>query len=275
MKPNVLLHSIALIILSSAIHAQLPGELMFDKDGRPFSIPPFHDYNLKLEPSVGVAFTKADDQKPSPFIANQGVASSASLANLPINLHVLSSAYAPFFNPYMPMMARVSPTALDFSETEVMMLGDNMALLTYGRKSTWPLFGGQADLTTQLAWQHNNLTIAGGIFAGNYYTPLNLSPELMGGVALDARYQFSDKVAMRGWGRYTLYSGDGAMNPWVQQGAFFNHSSLGGALEYMFNENFGMGGGVEYRFNYFKGRLEPHPVVYPIFKSGHFSIGVR
>ncbi|MDR2495605.1 MAG: hypothetical protein LBD21_00535 [Tannerellaceae bacterium] len=275
MKQNVQLLCITFMLFASAVQAQLSGDIMFDKDGRPFTIPRFHDYNLNLQPSATEPLLNADRRASVLPAAYESFSSPEALADLPLNVHVLSTAYAPFYNPYTPMMRRVSPFALDFSEARAMPLGDNMALITYGRKATLPLFGGQTDISTQLAWQHNNLTIAGGIFAGNYYTPLNPSPALMGGINLNARYQFAEKMALRGWGQYSLYGDNGAMNPWVQHGAVFNHTSLGGALEYMFNENFGLGGGVEYRFNYFKGRLEPHPVVYPIFKNGHFSIGVR
>jgi hypothetical protein len=120
------------------------------------------------------------------------------------------------------------------------------------------------------------LTIGGGIFAGRFAIVPNISSvESMAGASLRMRYELSDRLALRGWGDYTIYSGKQEMNPYLFLNPYYQQTHFGGAVEYMFNENFGVGGGVDYQFNYRKGRLEPRPIYYPIIKTGGVKIGVH
>jgi hypothetical protein len=275
MKVHTIICITLLTVLSCSLKAQQQFNVMFDKDGKAFIIPSSRKYTIEAsEPLSSSCADYKSNPPPQPFIDGSN-AQQSQLASLPSNINVLSSAYAPFFNPYTQMFARVSPFALDFNETNAVMIYDNLAAIIQGRKTTWPLLSGQTDISSSIVWRNNRLTVAGGVFAGNYYTPLNLSPALMGGISLDARYEMSDKFALRGWGQYAVHGANGANNPWIYNNAWMNHTGAGGAIEYMVNDNFGIGGGVEYRFNPMKGKLEPHPVVYPVFKHGSFSIGVR
>ena len=59
-----------------------------------------------------------------------------------MDMQVLSAAYRPFFNPFTPMLRRVSPMALDFQEASFTPISETTGLLTVGEQFTWPGVGG-------------------------------------------------------------------------------------------------------------------------------------
>ncbi|MDR0537308.1 MAG: hypothetical protein LBH04_04575 [Tannerellaceae bacterium] len=264
-----------IFLITGAINlcAQQDFTVFFDRSGKAIAIPKANKYDFNIpEYSLG-KYAKLE----SSSVIDSGAGDDAlnPVATLPVNVQILSSAYRPYFNPFMPLMKKSLPTAFDFREISVMQLNEKIALVTVGERETWPFLAGQTSFDAMLAWQHERLSIAGGAFISKFYTPFNLSPALSGGVNLDLKYELGNRVALRGWGKYTLYEGNERMNPYLYSLPIYNYSGVGAAVEYMFSESFGMGGGVEYQFNYHKGRMEPRPVIYPVFKIGKVSIGVR
>ena len=55
---------------------------------------------------------------------------------------------------------------------------------------------------------------------------------------------------------------------------FFYHTQVGGAMEFKITDNFWMGAGVNYEYNPVRRKMEPQFLVYPVFKSGRFKIGM-
>ncbi|GHV51145.1 hypothetical protein FACS1894181_12600 [Bacteroidia bacterium] len=273
MKKYLIVTGILLAVLGMT--AQQEYYFTLGKDGKAIAIPKFKKFDFNI-PEYAYKLHLPANSKQVDWRATELSGSwEPSLGELPADVQVLSAAYRPFFNPFTPMMMRVSPFALDFSEVSILEVNEKLALVTTGRHTTWPLLGRQTDIRSMLFWQHQRLTIGGGLFVGRYTTPFSLAPESMGGANLMMRFELTDKFALRAWGDYTMYSKDPKRNPYVSDSPLYNYTGFGGALEYMFNENFGVGGGVDYQFNYRKGRLEPRPVLYPIFKSGGVRIGVH
>ena len=55
---------------------------------------------------------------------------------------------------------------------------------------------------------------------------------------------------------------------------FFYHTQIGVAMEFKITDNFWMGAGVNYEYNPVRRKMEPQFLVYPVFKSGRFKIGM-
>ncbi len=125
-------------------------------------------------------------------------------------------------------------------------------------------------ISSGMAWQSGKWTVTGSGFAGHFYTPFNLSPAYLTGANATVRYEINDRLATRVWGQYAYYFNGEKYNPHLQMNPFFNHTSVGGAMEYKFNDNFGVGMGIDYRHNPRNGKLEPQYLFYPVFntKSG-------
>jgi hypothetical protein len=193
---------------------------------------------------------------------------------LPMNQVILSGAYRPFYNPFTPMLRRLSPYAFDFNEASVVPMGDHLSLLTIGRRDTWPLLGGVNDLNARLVWRNKRLTISGGIVGGAYFTPMDPSSHLMFGTSLHLRYDLNERLAFNAWGQYNYYSPAMRKDFYLSYSPFYETSGFGASLEYMLNDHVGLGGGVESRFNYLRGRMEYRPIVYPIFKIGKVKMHV-
>ncbi|KEJ85067.1 hypothetical protein HMPREF1002_04779 [Porphyromonas sp. 31_2] len=45
-------------------------------------------------------------------------------------------------------------------------------------------------------------------------------------------------------------------------------------MEFKITDNFWMGAGVNYEYNPVRRKMEPQFLVYPVFKSGRFKIGM-
>jgi hypothetical protein len=192
----------------------------------------------------------------------------------PMDMQVLSAAYRPFFDIYAPMMRAVSPMAFDFSETSVVPLNDNLAFFTTGAQYSWPGMGGQTIVNPGMIWRQDRWTVTGGGFAGRFYTPLNPSPGYMGGANLQVRYDVNKRIAFRTWGQYAHYGNGENYNPFMLTDPFFNHTSVGSAVEFMLNESFGIGGGVNYNYNPHKRRMERQYMLFPVFRNKTIKIGV-
>jgi hypothetical protein len=246
-----------------------------NKEGKIILIPKVKTYALNAPAFSYKTYTPASTTSIDKTVKEYfPEAEPTALDERPMDMQILSSAYRPYFDVFTPMYRRMSPFALDFREASIVPINEKLMLLTIGEKSTLPLLGGITDINSMLVWSHDRLTILGGASTGRFYTPFNASPEYTLGANLQLRYEMNDRLAVRTWGQYTHFSGKERFNPYVMSNpAFYNSTGAGGALEFMFNENFGVGGGVEYNFNYIKGKMEPRPVFYPIFKAGNVKIG--
>lgn len=184
----------------------------------------------------------------------------------PMDRQILSTAYRPFFEPYLPMLRRVSPMALDFNETVVAPVDQNFSLFVNGQQNTWPGAGGNTFLTGGIAWNEGRWSVATSAFGGRFFTPFNPSPGFMGGVTMDLRYEVTDWMAMRLWGQYANYK-DNSHNSFVLLNPSYQHTGVGGALEFKITEKFGVGMGVNYEYNPFRRKMDRQILVYPIFRS--------
>lgn len=266
-----------LLLLSACATLEAAGQpemtLALNKEGRIIIIPRRKTYELHIPAYSYTSYTPAStmltDMKLREFVPESPLSSADEL---PMNMQTLSEAYRPFFNVYTPMLRRVSPFALDFSESSVVSLGDNWALLTTGTQSTWPALGGMTSISPNLVWSQGPWTLMGGGFAGTFYTPVNLSPGLMGGAQMELRYDASRRLAFRAWGQYAAYSGKQAQTPFLLMNPYMNKTATGGAVEFMFTKSLGVGTGINYEYNPMKRRLEPRYIFYPIIKSKDIQI---
>ncbi|MDR1403142.1 MAG: hypothetical protein LBJ60_05515 [Tannerellaceae bacterium] len=267
-----------LMILSGAYFAlaQTPAKLTYtvNKEGKVIAIPKYKTYELSIPEYSYKSYTPSSKMKMEMKLQEFIPEYRLSLDERPMDMQVLSAAYRPFFDIYAPMMRAVSPTAFDFQETSIVPVNDNMAFFATGVQYSWPGMGGLTTINPGMMWRQNNWTVTGGGFAGRYYTPFNPHPEYMGGANLQVRYDVNERIALRTWGQYTYYDGAEKNNPHLLMSPFYNHTSVGGAAEFMINENFGIGGGVNYEYNPHKRRMEPQYLLFPVFRSKNIKVGV-
>lgn len=252
--------------------AQSNLSLTMNKDGKVIFIPKKKEYELKLPPlsykSYTPASTREIDAKLREFMPD--IVSAAD--ERPMDMQVLSAAYQPFFDVFAPMLRRVSPMAFDFNETTVVPIDKQFSFLVTGQQYTWPGAGGLITINPSLQWQSGAWMAGAGVFGGKFYTPFNLYPELMGGVNAQVRYAATEWLALRVWGQYAYY-GDQNDNPHMLLNPFYNHTSVGGAFEFKFNENVGVGFGVNYEYNPIRQKMEPQYMIYPLIKGRNIRIG--
>ncbi len=265
-----------IFILLSASFAQAQSEFTFilNKEGRITVIPQYKTFELKIPEYSYRSYTPATsshiDLKLEEFMPDY----QPALDERPMNMQVLSAAYKPFFNPYAPMLRRVSPMAFDFREVSVTPLNENFTFAVVGEQYTWPGLGGLTRINPMMVWNNGNWTLSGGAFAGRYFTPFNHEPDFMGGVNFQVRYDATNRLAFLAWGQYAHYGKEERYNPHMLLNPSFNHTSAGGAMEFKFNENFGVGMGVNFEYNPRMRRMEPQYLLYPVIGSKNFKIGI-
>ncbi|MDR1200141.1 MAG: hypothetical protein LBL58_00740 [Tannerellaceae bacterium] len=258
------------------VQAQTPAELTYtvNKEGKIKAIPKYRTYELAIPAYSYKSYTPSSKMDMEMNLQKFVPESRLSLDQRPMDMQVLSDAYRPFFDIYAPMMRAVSPTAFDFRETAIVPINNNVAFFTTGAQYSWPGMGGQTTINPGMIWRRANWTITGGGFAGRFYTPFNPHPGYMAGANLQVRYDVNERIALRTWGQYAFYGEGEGYNPFMLMSPFYNHTSVGGAVEFMLNDNFGIGGGVNYEYNPHRRRMEPQYQLFPVFRSKSIKIGV-
>lgn len=273
---------IGLFLCTIAIQAQYDLMYSVNKEGKIIALPKPGSYEIKIPETSFYSYTPASTQKID-FKLQDFMPEFQPLPDeRPMNMHVLSNAYRPFFNVYAPMLKRVSPMAFDFVEASVVPINEDFTFVTVGSQYTLPGAGGVTTINPMLSWNLDDLTITGGAFVGRYFTPFNPSPGFVGGANLQLKYDVTDWMAVRAWGQYAYYwSGDKnrsqfneLYNPHMLMNPFYNHTAVGGAFEFKINENVGIGVGVNYEYNPWRKKMDTQYLVYPVIRSGKFKIGV-
>lgn len=246
-----------------AIQAQSNFTWVRNKEGKMIAMPKYAVFKLEMPKSLINSYTPSGrqliDAQLRKFVPNY---ISPSLPERPMDMQVHSSAYRPFFNVYAPMLQQISPMALDFSETSVIPISERLTFTATGQQYTWPGAGGLTRLMPQLVWNKDRLTIAGGAFGGRFFTPFNLSSQFMGGFNIMTNYELTDKVDIKGWGQYAFYSANEQHNPHMLMNPFFNHTNVGGAVEFKANDGFKFGVGINFERAYQGGGLQPQYMLY-------------
>lgn len=273
------IRGIGLLILLACtlcLHAQSELTWIRTGEGRIVAVPKRAVFELNLPKNAYKSVTPSDmhaiEAKLREFVPDL-VVPTAFDRERPMDMAISSTAYQPFFNPYTPMLRRVSPMALDFHEASIVPVNEKVSFITSGQQYTWPGIGGLTRIDTELQWNAGHLAFTGGTFAGRYFTPFNLSPQLMGGFHLMSAYELTDWMTVRGWGQYTFYDSKEQKNPHMLLNPFYNHTNVGGAFEFKVNEGgFKIGVGVNYEYNPVRGRMERQFLFYPAGKIGTFRI---
>ena len=130
-----------IILLLCALCLQAQSDLTWirTKEGRMVAVPKRAVFDLNLPKFTYKSFTPSDRQlieaKLREFIPDLPV-QSAYEQERPMDMIISSAAYQPFFNPYTPMLRRVSPMALDFHEVSVVPISEQVAFITSGQQYT-------------------------------------------------------------------------------------------------------------------------------------------
>lgn len=256
--------------------AQSGFNLVLDNEGKIIAIPKPRISNLTVPEFNFETYTPSStirlDSKLLDFSPDYEI---TSFSERPMDMQILSEAYRPFYNPFTPMLRKINPMAFDFNEISITPLNENWFFALNGRQYSWPGAGGLTTISPAMIWNKNKWTITGSGFAGHFHTPFNLSPEYTLGANLQVRYDLHERIALRAWGQYAHYFEDESKNPHLLMNPFFYHTRVGGAMEFMINENFGVGMGVNYDYNPRNRKFEPQYLVYPVIKSGKFQIGIQ
>lgn len=256
-------------------HAQSEMDYILNGEGKLTAIPRYKTFELKMPKYSYLSYTPSSmlsiDSKLRQFHPD---ITTTGLDERPMDMQVLSEAYKPFFNVFSPMLRRVSPMAFDFSETSVTPISETTAFVVNGQQYSWPGAGGLTTVSPTLVWRQDKWTLSGGAFAGRFFTPFNYSPGYMGGVNAMASYEATDWLTVKAWGQYAQYGKDEKYNPHMLLNPFYNHTNVGGSMEFKITENFGIGMGVNVEYNPWNRKMEPQYLVYPVFKSGRFKGGI-
>lgn len=272
MKRGCLLLILWMGAISLSVRAQSDLTFTMNKEGKVLIIPRQKHYELNLPKFSYKSYTPSSTRNIESKLQEFSPGAPIKADERPMDMQISSAAYRPYFNVFTPMLRQVSPMALDFNETSVIPLNDRFAFLVNGRQYTWPGAGGFTEISPSLTWQNERWMLGVGGFAGKFYTPFNPSPSLMGGVNVQGRYAITEWMAIRAWGQYAAY-GDEDKNPHMLLNPFYNHTSVGGALEFKFTDNAGVGFGVNYEYNPMRRKMEPQYLIYPIFRSKNIRIG--
>lgn len=253
-----------------------------NKEGKIVAIPKIKSEELKIPEITYKSYTPSSvrdiELKLQEFVPDF----IPVLDERPMDMHVMSAAYRPFFDVYAPMLRRVSPMAFDFVEASFVPMSDNLTFITVGSQYTWPGAGGVTTINPMLSWNEGDLTITGGAFASRYFTPFNHTPGFIGGVNLQLEYAITDWLTAKGWGQYAYYQGykqentsfKEMKNPHWQMNPFYPHTSVGGAFEFKINEAVGIGVGVDYQYNPRSRKMQPQYLLYPTFRNKNIKIGI-
>ena len=120
-----------IILLLCALCLQAQSDLTWirTKEGRMVAVPKRAVFDLNLPKFTYKSFTPSDRQlieaKLREFIPDLPV-QSAYEQERPMDMIISSAAYQPFFNPYTPMLRRVSPMALDFHEVSIIPVSEQV-----------------------------------------------------------------------------------------------------------------------------------------------------
>lgn len=247
---------------------------ILNKEGKIIVLPKNKTYELNIPKASYKTFTPAGtrdiDIKLREFTPD---IPHTSLQERPMDMQISSAAYQPFFNVYTPMLREVSPMALDFNETYMKRLNESFDLIANGVQYTWPGVGGMTIMNGGISWHSGNWSLYGGGFGGRFFSPFNPSPGITAGANVQVEYQPTDWLKLKGWGQYAYYA-DEYNNPHMLSNPFLYHTQVGGSMEFKVTDNFWMGAGINYEYNPVRRKMEPQFLVYPVFKSGRFKIGM-
>ena len=171
-----------IILLLCALCLQAQSDLTWirTKEGRMVAVPKRAVFDLNLPKFTYKSFTPSDRQlieaKLREFIPDLPV-QSAYEQERPMDMIISSAAYQPFFNPYTPMLRRVSPMALDFHEVSIIPVSEQVAFITSGQQYTWP--GTTMDIRPVLP--------VGRRFRRTLFHPVQSFPPIHGRVQCDGQ----------------------------------------------------------------------------------------
>lgn len=273
---------IGLLFFISTVHAQYDLMYMMNQEGKIIALPKLEHKEIKVPEMTYNSYTPSS-VKTIEHVLQEFVPDYIPMSDeRPMNMHVLSAAYQPFFNVYAPMLRAVSPMAFDFVEISVVPMNENVTFMTVGSQYTWPGMGGLTTINPMLSWNQDKLTITGGAFAGRYFTPFNHSPGFFGGVNLQLQYEVTDWMTAKTWGQYAFHQGYKQSlsgfkekdNPHMLMNPFYPHTSVGGALEFKISDEVGIGIGVDYQYNPHSRKMQPQYLFYPAFRNKNIKIGI-
>lgn len=238
--------------------AQSDFTVLLDKEGKLVALPRIKDnYEIKIPESTYQEFTPtykiSADYKLRPFTPH--ILTSTTI-NRPMDMHVASTAYRPFFEIYTAMLQQINPMALDFHETYMKRLDEYMDIIATGFQISWPGAGGLTMMHSGLSWHNDKIRLTTSGFAGRYYTPFHPSPDLSMGVNLQMEYQANDRLQFISWGEYRHFD-NAQMNPPFLFNPYSNQLNLGGAVKMKVSPNFSFGIGFNYNNSHLRNQLQP------------------
>lgn len=281
----------------SFCHSSTQSRLKFivDKEGKLYAVPTKITYAMHVPENTYKSYIPVTERyrrlserytdiyRKYTDMAKQSIAFSflpPSEADRPMNMNTLSAAYRPFFNPYAPMLRRLSPFAFDYDEYATYPLGDNTLFWINGTQFTWPGLGGVNVVEASISQHFGALTLSGSTFGGRFFTPYTPNAALFGGFSLSAHYQITDWMALKAWGSYAFYGKDlffgGEHNrlvadPFMTLNPALNRTSVGGAMEFKLGDHGGFGIGVNFEYDHFRGKMRPQYIFYPAHTGSFFD----
>lgn len=272
MRITLIILSLICLALGRA-NAQSDLSLVLDKEGKIVAIPKPKPFELDIQDVSELDYTpKGSRPVDLQWLSFQPEEYTIHLER-PMDMNILSGAYRPFYNVYTPMLIEVSPMALDFNETYLMKVNENVDFLANGSQYTWPGAGGMTIFTTVVSWHNDRLRITGGGFGGRFFTPLNPSPDVMAGLHLHVSYEATDWLKLHAWGDYVFYDQAQEKNAYLIMNPFFYHQQVGGALQFKVSDNFSFGVGANFQYNPARRGMERQIMIFPGFGGRDFGFG--
>jgi len=247
--------------------AQSDFSIVVDNEGKIVAIPKLKAYDLKIPEVSYTSYTPSSIMDIETKLMEFTPDFQPLPDERPMNMQTLSAAYRPFFNVFTPMLQRVSPMAFDFSEVSITPLNDNFSFLIHGYQSTLPGGGGQTIINPMVVWNNDRWTVRGGGFGGRLFSPFHFTPGYTVGANTSVSYQATDWLKFNAWGEYAWYNGGKGQSAFIHYNPHFNHTNVGGSMEFKISDSFGIGIGMQQEYNPIRRKWESQPLIYPIFFS--------
>ena len=245
-------------------HAQSGFSWFLDNEGKIIALP-------KSQKKIEMNIPKTTYQSFSPFSFARTKSELSllspnaplpSLTERPMDMHISSGAYQPFFNVYTPMLQKANPMSLDFCELFIKQINDRFDVIATGIQFTWGGIGGTTYMNSAISWHNDRWRLYAGGFGSRTYNLFNPHPDVTIGVNIQMDYQANDWLTLKTWGQYAHYD-EGKGNPHFMANPYFSQSVVGGAFNIKVSDNFSFGVGFNYDYTGSQGKRNRSYLFYP------------
>lgn len=131
-----------------------------------------------------------------------------------------------------------------------------------GQRQSYPGMGFSNSVAVRQTWTPTDgITLSGGIYVSDNLFHTNRFKDL--GVSGRVRIKVAERVALTGFGNYSLYNSGSGGTPLPPM--MYPQNNYGGGVQLRLTDKFGLEGGVRRDYNVFTRKWETSPYILPVF----------